>query len=142
MSWADTQFLVALIQTVPALASSTWVTQVPIAATGQPPAAFPYALVHPADGADEQTRFTGPASTEHPAFTVHLVGGSANQCKVVAELVKAKIIVGGFGIVPTVSGRRNQRMYWRSPIPIQTDKNATPPLCFYVAEVGWTSDPA
>lgn len=142
MSWNDTLFVVGLVETVTALSAATYVTTLPKPATGQPAAPLPYALVHPADGVDEQTRATGGYSTEHFEATIHLVGASANQCKVLADLLKAKVVVGGFGIIPTIDGRRCQRMYWRSPIPIQTDSDVTPPICFQVIEVGWTSDPA
>jgi hypothetical protein len=70
------------------------------------------------------------------------VGSSANQAKVNADLVKAALVVGGFGIILTVTGRRNGRLYYRSPIPVQIDKTVTPPLCFHVAQVGWRSDPS
>lgn len=140
MSWADTDYLRTLIEGVPILATATYITQVPKQPTGNPPLALPYALIHPSDGVDEQTRNTGPYSTEHPEFTLHFVGEDAEQCKAIAELVKAKVIVNGFGIIPTISGRRCQRAYWRSPIPIQTDPDVTPPICFYVVEVGWVSD--
>lgn len=142
MSWADTVFVVGLLEQLPAFESATYVTQTPKPSAAQPAIVGTYALVHPADGIDEQTRNTGPAQTEHFEATVHLVGSSANQVKVLADLFKPLVIVDGFGIIPTIEGRRCQRMYWRSPIPVQTDPDVTPPICFYVVEVGWVSDPA
>lgn len=140
MSWNDTLAMQALVSQVPILAGRVYVTTAPAPPTGGT-LPLPYAVIHPADGKDEQTRFTGPYSTEHPEFTIHSVGSTANQAKVVADLIKAQIIVNGFGVIPVVAGRKNQPAYYRSPIPVQIDADVTPPLCFHVAEVGWTSDP-
>jgi hypothetical protein len=134
--------MVAYVEQVGALAASTFVTQLDKPATGQPPQTTPYALVHPADGIDEATRLTGPPVTEHPEFTIHIVGTTANQVKVVSDLLKHVLFPTGFGVTPTVTGRRCGKVFWRSPLPVQTDKNITPPLCFAVIEVGWRSDPA
>lgn len=139
MSWADTQAVIALIQSVPALAGAK--TFPTIAPTG-PQLTMPYCVVHASDGSDEATRLTGPAVTEHPAFTLHIVGSSANQAQILCGLVKPKFVVGGFFIPPTVSGRRNSGGYWRSPIPLQSDTDVSPPLVYQVIELGWDSDPA
>lgn len=141
MSQADADAVVALVQSVDVLASSTYVTLTPKQVSAQPPLPYPYALVHPTGGTDEQTRFTGPAATEHPEFTIHFAGSSALQCQTIVDLFKAVVKPDGFGIIPMVAGRRNQRMFWRQPIPIQTSTGVTPPMCFAVVEVGWTSDP-
>jgi hypothetical protein len=132
----------ALVQQVTVLATSTFVTLAPPLPSGQPPRPYPYALIHPTGGVDEQTRVTGPYTTEHPEFTLHLVGGSANQVQILTDLLKAIVKPNGLGIVPTVTGRRNQRMFWRQPIAIQTNTDVNPPMCFAVVETGWTSDPA
>jgi hypothetical protein len=142
MSWADIQAMQALVQQVTVLASSTFVTLTPALTTGQPPRAYPYAIIHPTGGVDEQARFTGPYTTEHPEFTIHLVGGTANQVQVLTDLLKGVVKPSGLGIIPTVSGRRNQRMFWRQPIPIQTNTEVTPPMVYAVVETGWTSEPA
>lgn len=142
MSWADVQFVQGLVQSVPVLATSTYVTLAPKQASGQPPLTYPYALIHPTGGRDEQARFTGPYATEYPEFTIHLVGGSAEQCQTVTDLFKVVVKPAGIGVVPTVSGRKNGRMFWRQPIPIQTNTDISPPICYAVVEVGWTSDPS
>lgn len=142
MSWLDVQFIQGIVQSVPALATSTYVTLAPKQASGQPPLPYPYALIHPRGGVDTQGRVTGPATSEHPEFTIHLAGESAEQCQAVVDLLKAKIIVGGFGLIPSVSGRLNKRMYWRMPIPIQTNTDVSPPICFAVVETGWLSEPS
>jgi hypothetical protein len=138
MSWADTIATKALIELVPALAGKTWVTRAP---TG-PVLPAQYCIVHPAAGADEAGRFMGPQTVEHPEFTLHIVGATADQVQALIDLVKAKFVVNGFMTPPTVSGRRNWAGYWRSPLPIQTDNTVTPPLLFAVIQLGWTSEPA
>lgn len=142
MSWADTSAVVAKVQSVPSLATSTYVTLVPkpvVPATVLP---LPYVIVHPSDGDDEATRFTGPPVTTNPMFTFHVVGGSAESVQVVTGLVKAKFLVDGFIIPPVVAGRSNRDGYWRSPIPLQIDRDVTPALVYQVIELGWVSDPA
>lgn len=139
MTAADTAAVVALIQSAStALTTHTFVTNAP-AGVVQP---NPYALVHPADGVDEQSRFTGPLLTRHPEFTLHLVSGSAASVQATLDLVKAKFVVNGFAVAPTVSGRRNFNAWWRMPLPIQTDTSVTPWLVFAVCELGWSSDPS
>jgi hypothetical protein len=142
MSWADIQFVQALVQTIPALASSTYLTIVPKQVAGQPPLTYPYALIHATGGTDAQSRYTGPYATEFPEFTIHFAGESAEQCQAVTDLFKAIVKPSAIGIVPTVSGRKNGRMFWRQPIPIQTNTDVTPVLCYSVVEVGWQSDPS
>lgn len=139
MTAADTAAVVALVQSASTpLATHTFVTNAPSGVV-QP---NPYALVHPAEGVDEQSRFTGPLLTRHPEFTLHLVSGSASSVQTTLDLVKAKLVVNGFAVAPTVSGRRNWGAYWRVPLPLQTDTSVTPWLIFAVCEFGWSSDPA
>jgi hypothetical protein len=138
VSWDDTAAVVAAIKTVPAVASKTFISITP-GGTVQP---LPYVIVHPADGVDEQTRFTGPYATTHPEFTLHIVGGSAEQASALTALVKAKFTTGGVFIIPTVSGRVGKNGYWRSPLPIQIDNDVAPALTYQVIQLGWTSDPA
>lgn len=138
MSWSDAAAVVALIQTVPAVSTRTFLSITPVG-TIQPK---PYVIVHPAAGTDEQTRFTGPPVTEHPEFTLHIVGETAEQAIAVTELVKAKFVPNSFFIPPTVSGRSNKFGYWRSPLPVQLDTDVTPALPFVVIQLGWTSDPS
>ena len=146
MSWNDTLAIQAVVQaaataTNPVNAGRVYISTAPAPPTGGT-LPVPYWIIHPADGIDEQTRYTGPSSTEHPEFTIHTVGSTANQAKFNADLVKTSLVVNGFGITLTVTGRRNGNLYYRSPIPVQIDNTVTPPLCFHVAQVGWRSDPA
>lgn len=139
MTVADTAAVKALVQSAStALASRTFVSVTPEGVV-QPK---PYALLHPAEGDDTASRATGPRSTTNPAFTLHLVSGSAASVQTVVDLVKAKFVTSGLAIAPTVAGRRNQRAYWRQPVAIQTDKSVTPWLLYAVVELGWESDPS
>lgn len=145
MSWADTIAIQTIIQAAataanPVNAGRVYVSTAPVLSAGAA-LPLPYWIIHPTDGIDEQTRCSGPSSSEHPEFTIHTVGSTANQAKVNADLVKGSLVIAGFGVVLTVSGRRNQRLTYRSPIPVQIDHTVTPPLCFHVAQVGWVSDP-
>jgi hypothetical protein len=146
MSWNDTLAIQSVIQAAATAANSVNAGRVYVSMAPAPPAGgalpLPYWIIHPTDGIDEQMRYTGPSSTEHPEFTIHTVGSTANQTKVNADLVKGSLVVAGFGIIPTVTGRRNQRLSYRSPIPVQMDHTVTPPLCFHVAQISWISDPA
>jgi hypothetical protein len=130
-----TDALKALIQTVPALATKTFVTLAPTTAV-------PYVVIHPMDGNDESTRLAGPASTQHPRFVIHSVGSTYEQCAAIAEAVKSKLVVGGFGVAPVVVGELSGRLEYSSPQPIQVDRDVTPALCYHVAEVTWTGEPA
>jgi len=139
VSWADTEAVVAVIEQVPALATSTFVTLAPVSPVLQP---VPYVVVHPSAGVDTADRVTGPRVSEHPDFTLHVVGSSANQVQVVVDLLKPKFVQQGRFIPPLVEGRRNSRGYWRSPIPLQTDTDVDPALIYQVIELGWVSEPA
>lgn len=136
MSWADTTAVVTAVKTVTALATATYVSVAPSTTTK------PYAIVHPKDGIPEPSRVTGPALTEYPEFTLHIVGTSTNSVQVVADLLKAVFVVNGFPVPRTVAGRINRDAYWRMPLPIQVDNDPTPALVWAVIEYGWTSDSA
>jgi hypothetical protein len=142
MSWADVAAVVTKIKTVPVLASATYITLAPKPAAPATVLPLPYVIVHPSDGTDEATRLTGPPVTTNPMFTLHIVGGSAEQVLVVQDLVKPLFQVGGFIVPPVVAGRSNRDGYWRSPIPLQIDRDLTPALVYQVIELGWTSDPS
>lgn len=142
MTWNDTVAVRTVIQSVPIVATATYVTTAPKPAVPNTVLPRPYVVIHPKDGIPEQEQYTGPRIVEHPEFTLHIVGDSANSVQVVLELIKAKFVVNGFVIPPTVAGRRQRSGYWQMPTPLQTDNDATPPLVFAVIELGWTSVPA
>jgi hypothetical protein len=128
---------VALLKTIPAFASKTFVTMVP---EGTKPT-LPYLIVHPADGSDSQERVTGPRVTHHPRFTLHTVGGSYAQVAAGAKQVKDKLVVSGRGVTLAITGEVCQPCWYESPIPIQIDTDVTPALVYHVAEVGFRADP-
>ena len=134
---AHTDALVALLKTIPAFATKTYVTMVP---NGTTPT-LPYLLVHPADGVDTQERVTGPRITRHPRFTIHTVGSSYDQVSAGAKFVKDKLIQSGRGVTLTIAGEVCQPVWYESPIPIQVDSDVPPPLVYHVAECGFRADP-
>lgn len=138
MTWPDTQAVLAKIQNVPSLAAATFVTVVP----ADNMVRTQYALIHPSEGKDAQTRASGPPVTTHPRFTLHIVGSSAESVQRNTALVKTQFLTDGFIVPPLVFGRRNYDGFWSSPIPIQTDTDLNSPLVYQVIELGWTSDPA
>lgn len=139
MSWSDTSAVKTVIETVPALTTATFVVVVP---AGTSPIVGPYVVIFPSDGISEATRFTGPPTTEHPDYTLHIVGSSVHQVQVLASLIKTEFVTDGFVIPPEVSGRRARSGYWSAPVPVQVDAAVTPNLVYQVIELGWTSDPA
>lgn len=136
-----TTWLKSQVETVPAIATKTFVTEAKYPAPNQAVKVEPpYVVIHPFDGVDEQTRFTGPRTTQHPRFVIHSVGLDYNQAAAVGEAVKSKVVVGGFGIVPDVAGENSRSLTYEVPTGVQLDKDVSPPLCVHIAEVGWSAD--
>lgn len=136
-----TAWLKARVESVPALASKTFVTLVKYPAPNQSvKVEVPFVVIHPFDGIDEQSRFTGPRTKFNPRFVVHSVGADYTQAAAIAEAVKAKFVSGGFGIVPDVPGENSQKLTYEVPTGIQIDDDVTPALCYHVAEIGWSSE--
>lgn len=129
------------IKSIPALASKTYVSIAPRDSAGKLPAA-PYVVVHPSDGDDTQERMTGPRSTYHPDFTLHIVGSSYDNAQTVTELIKSKFVVDGFGVRLSVPDENTFGCRWSVPAPTQVDNSVTPPLVYNVAELGFESEPA
>lgn len=142
MTAADTAAVKALVESAGALSGKVYVTLAPPPTAPATALPMPYVIIHPAEGVDDTDRFTGPAQIAHPEFTLHVVGLTASSVQTVTALIKAKFIQNGVDIPPTVTGRRNTRLYWRSPLPLQTDRDVTPWLVYGVNELGWISDPA
>lgn len=129
-----TDWLISTIQTIPALAAKTFNTIVPHDTVA------PYVVVYPSDGVNEQDRFTGPMNTVHPRFTVQSVGITAEQAAAAAALVRAKLIVTGLGVIPTIAGENTRRVWYSVPQAIQADRDVEPPLIYHTAECGFASD--
>ena len=134
-----TDWLEAALQQIPALTGRVYVS-LAVNATGvavKPP----YAVIHPSDGSDQSDRLAGPAVVQHPRWVIHSAGLTYKQAQDAAEAIKAKLIVGGLGIIPTISGEQAERFWYESPQPIQTDTDASPPYLYHTAEVGFKSTP-
>lgn len=135
MSRKHTQALVALTKTVPAFASKTFVTTAPKGIGA------PYIVWHPAQGTNTQERFTGPRATKHPRYTAHIVGETADQVQLLADLLEGVIYPGGRGVI-TVTGESVKDFWYSSPLPIQVSTDPLPEVIYLVVECGWTADPA
>lgn len=135
----DTDAVKAAVQTIPALASKTFVAVAPRTNGALPTA--PYVVIFPADGVDRQDRVTGPYSTRYPTFLFHIVGSSYDNAQTVTELVKAKFVVAGRGVKLTIAGSNTKPCQWSAPLPIQVDNDLTPPLIYSVAELTFQVDP-
>lgn len=135
-----TDWVKAQLQSIPALAAKTFVLDARKDGAGDFPKA-PFVVIHPVDGIDTDERYTGPALTQHPRFTLHIVGSSYDNVAVVAALVKPLFTVDGLGVIPVIPDERPRRVWWHSPLPIQLDRDVTPPIPYQVVEIGFTSDP-
>lgn len=134
-----TEYLLAQLRSIPALATKTFTAPSQRDAAGKLPVA-PYVVVYPSEGTDTRERFTGPAATQHPSFTLHIVGSSYDNAATVAALIKAKFVVRGVPIQATVVGEKSRNMAYSSPQPIQVDYDVTPALVYAVAEISWDAD--
>lgn len=140
MRWADVQAAQALVEQVPLLSSATYISRAADNPTNPDlPLPLPYAILHPIGGTPQATREMGPAVTEFPSFTLHLVGVNAEQVIALTDLLHPILTPE---TIPVVAGRRCGRIWWREPLPIQEDTDVIPPLIFAVVEFGWRSDPA
>lgn len=126
--------LVALVTSIPALTTKFFPGITPGAV------ATPYAVFYAQSGRDESDRVAGPASVQSPRWTIHCVGSTQEQAQWVNEQIKAKLVVNGFGVVPTIAGEKPGRFWFDNPIPVQRDDDSTPPLFYAVAECGFSSD--
>lgn len=99
--------------------------------------AVPYVLISPSDGTDEQHRLSGPAGLMHPRYVLHTVGLEYAEVRDQAAMVKDKLIVDGFGVVPTIEGEKSHRLWYDSPTAIQRDTDTTPARLYHVAECGF-----
>lgn len=131
----------AIAKTVPALTSKTFVGRGHKNADGSL-VTPPLLVIYAADGIDTQERLTGPNSTQHPRFTLHIAGTSYSQVAEVTGLLKAKFIDAyGYGIPPAIPGWVTSDVTWDAPIPIQEDADTQPSVLYQVIELGFDADP-
>ena len=133
MARIHTQALVARTKTVPAFAVKTFVTRAPKGTEA------PYVVWHPAQGTNTQERFTGPRASKHPRFTGHIVGETADQVQLLADLLETALFPGGRGVL-TVSGESVKNFWFESPLPVQVSTDPLPEVIYLVVECGWTAD--
>jgi len=137
-----TNVVLARIREIPALASKTYALIAPKDANGKLPAS-PFGVLYPADGIDTAERLSGPRSAQHPRFTLHVVGSSYENVATVTALIKARFVDEYGAPIPLViPGWLVSDFQWSSPIPIQLDRDVSPPIPFQVIELGFTADPA
>lgn len=135
-----TDYVKSRIQNVTNLASKTYVSTVPRAAGTIPTP--PYAVLHPSDGSDSVERLSGPAVTQHPRFTLWIVGTSYDSVAIVTENVKAQFVVAGVGVTPAIAGESCSRVWWDQPVPTDVNDTVTPALVFNIIELGFDTEPA
>ncbi|GAB3125925.1 hypothetical protein [Glaciibacter psychrotolerans] len=128
----------SLAKTAPAFASKTFVL-VARDPVGKIPTT-PYLVIYPADGADTQERNTGSNSTQHPRFTLHVVGSSYGQVATAVKQLKDRFVINGFGVEMSVPGEQSGKLWFESPLPIQVDNDINPGLAYQVLEIGWSAD--
>jgi len=134
-----TNWLKSTINAIPQLTNRVYVS---LAVNADKSAVkIPYAVIHPADGSDQSDRLAGPAVVAHPRWVVHTVGLTADQAQETAELIKARLIVGGFGVVPVIAGEHPCAVWYSVPQPMDVDTDASPPTIFHTAEIGFESTP-
>lgn len=100
----------------------------------------PYVIIHPADGIDDTDRLNGPRTIQHPRFTLHLVGSSADHAQRLAEAIKPLFVMDGRAMQVDVDGERGSGLFWHSPTPVQWDFDV-PDRHYQPIELGFTSEP-
>jgi len=135
-----TDYLLAQLRSIVPLAEKTFVAPGQRDAAGKLPST-PYVVVYPSEGTDSADRFTGPKLTQHPDFTLHIVGADYDNTVKVAALIKGKFVVNGVGVQPLVTNERSRNLRYSSPQPIQVDYDSHPALVFAVAEISWDAEP-
>lgn len=143
MTWLDTEALTALIETIPALENATFVGEAKNPAPNEETVVVPpYVVLFPADGVNSAESLTGPKVVTNPEFTGWAVGDSAEQAGVILTLLSTLLFPSGLGARVAVAGRRNDRLWFESPVGLQRDTSVTRPLHYHVFRTGWRSQPA
>jgi hypothetical protein len=135
-----TSLVKSRIQSIPPLASKTFVLAATRDSAGNLPVA-PYVVIWPADGTDSVERLAGPNAQMNPRFVLHIVGSSYDNAQTVTELVKAKFVAAGFGIQAVIPGEFSGGMRISEPQPTQVDYDLDPPLIYNTLEVAWEAQP-
>lgn len=97
-----------------------------------------YCSVFVNNGDRTQERYTGGQWTADFTITVHSVGSTPEQAQWVAERVYEQLL----GARLSVPGRSARPVRAQSALPVQTDRDVSPPLFYTVDEFGFTTAPA
>lgn len=140
MSRRHTLAVQAIIKTDPAVAAKTYIADATKSDGSLPNA--PYVVIQPGNGTDTSDRLSGPRVRENPFFTLHVVGTSWDNTLQLTERLKGLFVVDGWGVPPTIPGELTSDLSWSEPIPIQIDRDVTPPVPYAVVELSFTAEPS
>lgn len=141
MSRRHTLAVQARIQADPAVVVKTYIAIAPKDSNGKLPAT-PYVVIYPGNGTDSSDRLAGPNVTLNPSFTLHVVGSSWDQAAQLTERIKALFVAGGRGTPPVIEGENTSGLRWSEPLPVQIDRDVTPPVAYQVVELDFTAEPS
>lgn len=89
-----------------------------------------YLVVFTNSGLRVRPRFTGPSSGVTQSFTIHSVGTTPEQAQLGAEVVQDQLV----DFLPVVAGWNCHRLTHEVSLPVQVDRDITPPLYYCVDE--------
>lgn len=131
----------ARIEQVPKFAVRTFRGVAGKDAQGKLPAP-PYVVMYSGAGTDTADRLTGPRSTQHPRWTLQIVGLTEESVQENTELVKAQFHDAyGFGVPPEVAGDRTSALTWSEPQEVQWDTDVSPRTAYQTVELGFKAEP-
>lgn len=97
-----------------------------------------YCVVYSSGGVRNSERLTGRSVFADFSFTIHSVGSTAEQARLVEERVIAQLL----DWTPTIAGRNCRRMMHVVSRPVDMDKDVSPPLFYGVDVFDLTTAPA
>lgn len=128
---AHVDAVLARLRADPILSDSTFDGQV----VGSPAR---YCVVYASGGARKAERLTGGSVFADFTFTIHSVGTTPEQ----ARLVEERIIAQLMDWTPIIAGRNCRRTVHAVSRPVAMDKDVSPPLFFAVDGFDLTTAPA
>lgn len=97
-----------------------------------------YCVVYASGGARVSERLTGRSVFAEFTFTIHSVGSTPEQARLVEERVIAQLL----DWTPTIAGRNCRRTVHAISRPVAMDKDVSPPLFYAVDGFDLTTAPA
>lgn len=133
------------LRTAPTAAPANFVKVFVVLAQFPPPNAKtvvppPYIVLHPSDGIATRPRQSGGVRRESPRWVVHSVGGNADQAAWLGERVKDAVRPGGVPVRPAIAGENTFPFWWNSPVPVDLDRDSSPPLFIHISECGFDTE--